>query len=819
MLRSADSVPESAASSAALGSNRRAILPRIGITLAVVGVAAVTLSHPSATRIYTWPMAALVTALWWFPMGPLLSGTEKGSVWRTPPPLLFGGLVLLATGTFLSAVLSPFATSLARTGPTFGGIALYLWFHHALTSPDATPAAGLSRVGRALAVAGVILVVVSFIQWSGGSWPLPWGSRNTAPFGHSTYTAGAVVLLLPWIAVQAWATRGIPRALWCAAIGVALVVLAGTSSRGGVLALAFVGSVAAVTTLVLARWSRPRKFAFVVVVFAAGAAAVSTNQRLRDLVLRREWSDSAKESNAQRRAMLAAGVRLGAERPLLGWGPGSVPLAYPRVRAQLDGGTENVLQLHNTPAQIWATAGGIGIVATILILCGTLQAIVRAARTPTAFAATASLLGCGVVALTDHQLDIPLINAGLAAGLAILTASSSASARTIQPTRRTRRLTSILIAIALFFVGRTTLRDLHARQLYDRALTALGSDRPQEFVHVLDQAIAVAPHDPFFQHQAAAGLLKQRANSRDAATQVSLARDAVTRLESSLTAGVHLEFAHFNLGWLLLDLNRPADAARHFRAAAHLVPDKGGVYFGLGLAEQATGNEAAAIRAFALELINDPRHVTSPAWELPALAALQPAVRAEVLRVYAGLRRDAPQAATIEAWTRWWWGENVSTDQMRPAFNGPSSRFVAALPAIQAREPLAPMSFPWAASYAAWRTIREPGASGGSELFLSAAGEDRAFASALARRAQRHPDDFRAFLVAPVEEEPSFLRTFRRQRPGYGVLALHPEGPLLHDAYIVQENRVTADLAADLFPPKGWLPGRFLLALLPEDPR
>jgi hypothetical protein len=156
---------------------------------------------------------------------------------------------------------------------------------------------------------------------------------------------------------------------------------------------------------------------------------------------------------------------------------------------------------------------------------------------------------------------------------------------------------------------------------------------------------------------------------------------------------------------------------------------------------------------------------------------------------------------------------------MRPAFNGPSSHFVSALPAIQAREPIASTSFQWAASYAAWRTIREHGPSGGSELFLSAAGGDRGFAAALARRAQRYADDFRAFLVAPGEEEPAFWRTFRRQRPGYGVLALHPEGPPLHDVYIVQENRVTADLAADLFPPKGWLPGRFLLALLPEDPR
>jgi hypothetical protein len=96
---------------------------------------------------------------------------------------------------------------------------------------------------------------------------------------------------------------------------------------------------------------------------------------------------------------------------------------------------------------------------------------------------------------------------------------------------------------------------------------------------------------------------------------------------------------------------------------------------------------------------------------------------------------------------------------------------------------------------------------------------DSAFAAALARRAGRHTQDFAAFLRAGTEDEAAFLRTSRRQRLGYGVLALHPGGPLLTDLFVVQENRVIADFAADDFPPKGWLPGRFLLALLPPDPR
>jgi hypothetical protein len=44
---------------------------------------------------------------------------------------------------------------------------------------------------------------------------------------------------------------------------------------------------------------------------------------------------------------------------------------------------------------------------------------------------------------------------------------------------------------------------------------------------------------------------------------------------------------------------------------------------------------------------------------------------------------------------------------------------------------------------------------------------------------------------------------------------LHPEGPPLYDLYVVQENRVITEFAAALFPAKGWLPGRFILPLLP----
>src|SRR5262249_24611860 len=135
--------------------------------------------------------------------------------------------------------------------------------------------------------------------------------------------------------------------------------------------------------------------------------------------------------------------------------------------------------------------------------------------------------------------------------------------------------------------------------------------------------------------------------------------------------------------------------------------------------------------------------------------------------------------------------------------------FAAALPAIVAHRPVS-SNAGWAKLYGAWLERKFP---------VPAVAANEQVAAALQRRARRHGSDFRAVLRAGSEDEAALLRTYRRERTGYGVLALHPDGPPLTDLYVVQEIGPIADVAAELFPPKGWLPGRFLLALLPPDPR
>jgi O-antigen ligase len=791
---------------------------RITSAAGVLTLLAVTLAHPSATRMHTWPWAGVAALLWLLPVAAALATLAVAREWRTPCRLLGTGLMLLAATAVAAAWTSPFAeTSLARTWPTLGGVALAFLLHHRLTDPRSTAREHQDRIAATIALGGAVVIIVALVGWLNSAAPSVWWVRNAIPFGHSTYTAGFVVLVLPWLIQRSVLSPGLPRAGWIAITAAALVVLAGTSSRGGVVALAAVAAAAVGATLLVARWSRRTKALVAAGAIAVALTAVLTNPRLRELVLHVSWGEGAQESNRQRSAMFDAGIRLGRERPVLGWGPGTVPLAYPQVRARLDGGVENVLQLHNAPVQIWATLGIAGTAALVLIVGGTVRAAAGSMRArrhlPNVLPAAASLGGYGIFALTDHQFDLPAIAALTAANLACLTAA--ASGRVMRPPPAAGR-GALAVAVAALLVARPVAAlagDLHARHAYEQAILAWESGRGSAFVAALDRAAAIAPHNPYFRHQAAAALLEAHDRLQEPAGRRDLAHAAAGRLEASLGTGIHEEFAHFNLGWLLLDLERPAAAAQQFAAAARRVPDKGGVYFGLGLALLDLNRPAGAVRAFALEWINDPRSMTSPAWEVPALAAVREAVRDETLRLYAILGPQHAAAGPAAAWTRWWLGLDYDAAELARGFSNESRGFAAALPALAARQPIA-TGGAWVPLYAAWREADDAT----HPAFEHAVPHDAALAAALRRRAARYPDDFRAFLSAPTGDEPALMRTYRRQRPGYGVLATHPDGPLFTDRYVVQEHRVASDFAAGLFPAKGWLPGRFLLKLLPTLP-
>lgn len=784
------------------------------LAIAASGVAVVSVAYPSATRQYTWPWAPLLAGLWLTPLIATVGRLFFRNSWTRPNLFLSSGLALLAGSTLLSAAISPYAhLSILRVWPTVAGVALYFWLHDWLAeSADLTRSRILAKVATGF---GAFLASTSLLGWYWNNGGISWTVRNDFPFGHSIYTAGAMVMVLPWLVRAVFKTSGVHRAGWIATTSIGFLALLATSSRGGVLAVGATCVLAVGWGVVRAAW--PRRVKVGAVMLAAGILAVGvwSNPRLRELTRGQGWSAASQASNAQRSAMLEAGAKLGAARPLLGWGPGTIPLAYPTIRGRLNGGVDSVLQLHSTPAQVWATLGSSGVLALALLLAAFVRRLAQIAgqtrpRTTT-LASAASLVSYGLFALTDHQLDVPAMNALLVVNLALLFFD--------EPAMKTSEITPANLWCGGLFGGLIlaaplvlSTRDLMARYSYDQSLTLYDDGRPAEGMQFLETAAERAPYDPYYRHQLAGRLLEQRTQSLEPDKQAQLTAAAVSQLEQSLEAGCLQEFAHFNLGWLSLESNRPAVAISHFLAALQDAPHRGGAYFGLGLALRARGDEPAAIRAFALEWINDPVAFTASVWEWPDFAPLRPKIIREADALLAELPANRPTAGYVRDLWRWWEsGTPIPTN----GFSAEANAFTATVSAVARDQPLpaAATNYSWGPLLGAWR--QSP-----TELaFAALTKNDRPFAAALVRRAARHPaPDIHAFLTAGLEQEPDLLLNTGFSRAGYGVLALHPDGPALTNLYVMQQNRLVATFASTLFPPKGWITARELLSRLPPTP-
>lgn len=740
-----------------------------------------------------------LTVIWLLPCGTLISRLATGQPLAKPAKWLTFGLILLGSITLLSACFSPYpGHSFTRLWPTLSGIALFFWVYDWLISERSTQGQKINHLARGLATAGGALATVSLVGWFLVPQGINWSYRNDIPFGHSTYVAGAMILVLPWLALATFQTRGLNRIIWAFFAGVAGFVLAVTGSRGGVLAAGAMTAVGVGHFIVSASWTRRSKALLVALTTAVLILGVVSNPRLRDLVQGRGWSDVARESNAQRSAMLAAGLKLGSARPFTGWGPGTVPLTYPQVRGQLSGGVDNVLQLHNTPAQIWATLGIGGLAAMIAILAAMIARVRDLARqttqNPAISTAACSLLGYGLFSLTDHQLDLPVMNSLSVLSLAVLFAGGQSQGAFLS--NRFSRVFLFAASTLVVALLVPTGRDLSARFTYELALTAFEQDHLDEGRRLLETSSAIAPYDPYYRHQLVGRLLAKRQQVTDAKTISRLTEDSINQLILSLNAGCFQEFAHFNLGWLALEQNRPAQAANYFQLTAREAPNRRGVYWGWGLALHRLGNDKEAVRVWAMEWINDPIACADPRWEESGFVDL----RLQVARAADGLLAsltNVPKAGYVRELWHWW---ITGRDRPTHGFDQASNELLQSL-----KDQIAQGERTWEPFLNAWRQ-------------LASSPVDAPLAAAITRRAQRHPPpDLHGFLTAGTEGETVFYTRERSSRLGYGILALHPDGFMLSDLYVRDQNRfITAHLTS-LFPPKGWLPAPLLLMML-DDP-
>jgi O-antigen ligase len=560
--------------------------------------------------MYAWPWSlAYAGAL----LAPALLLVLRAFDTQRPLALPSAGWRIMALTTALVVLASALASphrgpSLQWSAPLLAGLAGFFVAYDALHATGTRAA----LLGRFIGYFFSAVTLTSLILWAadlpGRSLVAIADARNPYPLGHSNYTAGLALLALPWLATLAGRTHGPARAAWMTGAGLALATLFTSGSRGGLLGLGAL----ALATLLLAPVAPRKKLILAVGFGIAGLGLALAHPRTRAMFARPDPAAAPNLSNVERTAWLAAGWRMGLDRPMLGWGPGTTPLAFPRYRAALDGGTENVLQLHSAPAQLWAELGLAGLVCALAFVALAVRAVCqllidkssgRPEETDPAMlqpidhpfvrAAAVALAGYAVFSFTDWQLDVPVFAFAVAAFGAFIAPASARPVRSL-----TRRAIGGTAVIALAVVA------------------LLGRPDPTPELNI--RALAVA-RDP------------------------AQADRAIALLRESVALNPDQEIAHFNLGWLLLTRD-PVDAEKHFLAAAHLVPDKGGVYFGLGLARLNQNHRDAAARAFAIECLNDPAFLTSPWWREPAIAALRDAASAQFEYVGMLIRTQSPPA-------------------------------------------------------------------------------------------------------------------------------------------------------------------------------
>ncbi len=816
-------------------------VPAFLALLALAVFAALSLSTSAATRFYQWPWFFYWQVLLVAPVA-LLAGRLVGSRRGLPRfgGWLDGGLGLLVLANLAAALLSPFRPQslTAALVPLAGASLAYLildWIERG----GAGRALRIARVARLAGALMGLFVAISLVLWLAGSVGPAWTGgrplraalaiRNPEPLGHPVYTAGFLVLAIPWLAALGLAARGWARGGWLLAAAAALALVPTTSSRGGALAVA--AELAAAAALWAAATPRRPGLRWLVpggVLLAAGLV-VTADPRLRGLLTTGRWSEAAGESNRQRSAMLAAGWLMGRDRPWTGYGPGTVALVYPHYRAQLPGGVEDVLQLHSTPAQLWAELGLPGVLGALLAGIG-LAGLARGSARRRADAAAprrermlstaliAGAAGYGVVCLFDYQFDVPLFAAAAAALLALWRAcvpvTGAAPPGPVIPPGWARAAGGLLFA-ALAAVLVPTLAEVRAHAAFAAAVAAREAGDGAAFAAGAERAADLAPWDTFPLTQLAAFYGEQLAGPADAAALPAARERCVALLRRALAVYPDEEYCHFNLGWLLLP-GDPAAAEAHFRAAARLAPDRGGIGLGIGFCRLARRDRPAAAEAFALEWLNHPAALASPLWDDPSMSDLRQEARAALHRLgarwlQAGL--PAPvrdQVRYVAALADWWTGASADTGDLIRCGTAAQREFFARLPALDARTyaPAPPLR-PWEQLYAAWRDGTDPAG-------LEAA--PAATAAAIRRRCAGTGGAFARVLTAPVGAGEALVQLVRNQRPGSSVLQRNQDGYVLSDLWVFPENALVARYASFLFPPKGYLPSPVLLRSLDALP-
>ena len=410
----------------------------------------------------------------------------------------------LAFALALSVLASLFASPVPRAGRLGVPVALAI----VLLAP--VLARGFSA-HRSRAVLLVAVVVGGVAAYALAAWLAGSSTRPALPLGHHGLLAGWLAMLLPLAALPAAGDPGEHPARWRRGVGAGAVLLGlaallAARSAAGLLAVAAEAGVAAL-------WGgeRRRRRALGLAALALGLALVP-----------RAFSilGGQDPSAAARRVYWQAGLSGWAERPLLGWGPGSTPWTLSPHLAPVPGANppgEAVGDLHSLPLTLGYELGGTGLLLALGMAFAFGRARLREERTapdPLRRAGLLGLLGGAIAALGSGAWSVPALP--VAALVATGAALAPTLGRALSPGRRAGGLVRAA-ALALLLL----LAPLDAaHQSYDQAI---GTDRTAS-IAALDSALAADP--AFSLYRARRAAYRARDPRLDAEEALAAARAA-----------------------------------------------------------------------------------------------------------------------------------------------------------------------------------------------------------------------------------------------------------------------------------------------------
>ncbi len=861
----------SASTHASISSQRRDILGLLGIGFYIV----FTLLPDSSSLLVSWPWVFIWQVALFLPWLWLL---RQWWIENRFTPLGFGldyGVGLAIAGVTLSTLFAQFPQQARWYGwaALCGIAALYALSEWAAT-PQRRQQLLIAQGGLSLAFIALSLILwvsqtllpelqrLQGLQALGLKVAFDFSVlelRNWAPIGHQNYVAGYLVLSLPLLLGLNLSSKGPWRWLWGIGTALGLVDLYTTSSRGGWLGLGIAGlfgiAVLAGHPRVSVRWRWLSGLGFV---GALGFVLVSNN-RLRSLF---NLSADGGET-AFRFITNATGWAMGWAHPLVGAGPGSVPMLYQAYRPAWAGReAELVYQLHSTPAQVWAELGSWGIALSIGLMGWLVFWSVRLWRSPATaegeprilcWSLLAGLLGYGVMSITDYQLDIVCISGTLiiylASFLSFLKAdclrSRSASFEESPLPQKAEATPWVKLGwirwgtVGLLLAVGIWLAPIHrAWQLSSLGFGAISNGKIDvqsvaPFVHNLTKAQQLAPWEPYYSAQLGSNLVTAGMLSNNAETSGRLIRQSMEAFQQTVAASPNQEFGHSSLGWLQMVTRQPKLAEKSFAGATRLAPAKRGVFYSLGLSLLEQGKESLAIQAMTLEIVRDPLWLTSPVWRSPKLAAIAPKVQTAIVQVYGQLLKNPSNSAAFSTYLHqclggvYWWQGNLKKAATEWKGNEPPSGQILltlAQDQVSANKaiPQPPSSKEFIAntpkSVTSKSILIEPSTTG--EFILKAWLEPKQrvelVAKALLNANQAPPDPKQVqSIVAGMAQSKSFdewiklhapVSQYRRERAGFGVLSRHIDGPAPQDFLQVVDNTAMTSFFSELLPSSIYLP-------------